>query len=235
MKSGGNNKCKHFAFQNLWAVFKSYPFYNECDDLDNYVFILINIKNYDNYNKPHRNESDTIYEIKPLFNILKIVERKDTSEDLNINQRINLLIGKNVSEIDVHGSQEIYDFRKRIADLHLEIENNRSNYTEEEKFNYFYPLRLNNNVTMINLIKQQLKDKFIVVLKYENHSQFTICVPYNILPENLLNVALNKMSRTMIKRISTTNDYILKVWDRDEYIFGNHSLINFAYIQVISN
>lgn len=167
---------------------------------------------------------------------MKIVERKDTSEDLNINQRINSLIGKNDSEIDFHGSQEIYDFRKRIADLHIHIENNRLNYTEEEKFNYFYPLRLNNNTTMINLIKKQLKtENFIVVLKYENHSQFTICVPYNILPENLLNVALTKMSRAMIKRFSSTNDYILKVWDREEYIFGSHSLISFVYIQVINN
>lgn len=221
----------------MWGVFKSYPFYNESEDLDNYVFIIINFKNYDNYDKPHSNESDKIYEIKPLFNILKIVERKDTSEDLNINQRINSLIGKNVSEIDSHGSQEVYDFRKRISDLHTHIENNRLNYTEEEKFNYFYPLRLNNNTTMINLIKKQLKaENFIVVLKYENHSQFTICVPYNILPENLLNVALNKMrSRSMIKRISNTNDYILKVWEREEYIFGNNSLINFVYIQVIQN
>lgn len=201
--------------------------------MDNYVFIIINFKNYE---KPHCNESDKISEIKPLFNILKIVEKKDTCEDFNVNQRINSLIGKNVSEFMEHGSQEVVDFKRRIDDLHLQIENDRIAYTEEEKLNYFYPLRLNNNSTMINLIKKQLKaDNFIVVVKYENHSQhsqFTICVPYNILPENLLSVALNKMNRAMIKRISNINDYILKVWDREEFIFGNHSLINFVYIQV---
>lgn len=60
---------------------------------------------------------------------------------------------------------------------------------------------------------------------------FKFNVPFKIKPDKLLELIFNKKSARLNIKGEKPSDFILKVCGQDEYLVGNHEIIEFQYIQ----
>lgn len=61
-------------------------------------------------------------------------------------------------------------------------------------------------------------------------------MPVSLTPRQHIEGILRKMENSLNVRGEQAEDYVLKVCGREEYIFGDHPLIQFLYIQeMLSN
>ena len=186
------------------------------------------------------NESKRLSDIQPYFCVIRLSEKtKSTvlSSDDELCKVIGLLIGRCVNDFRCLKNLEVNDFRYKMSMLSENIEKERNKMSWNEKLMYQNPPRLSkmpNIVKIPNGIKGRLQtETFLINVKLENdETSFSFCVPYKISPHKLLDVVLSKMARTMNQKGDRSNDFILKVFGRDEYLFGDYPLIQFIYIQV---
>lgn len=106
--------------------------------------------------------------------------------------------------------------------------------TLKEKILYQYPPKLANTDEIPHTVKQVLdtQDMFLIVAKLSNDEiTVTLKVSCFLNPQELMDEIMLKM-QTKIKNFRRRiHDYILKICGQEEYIFGDHPLIQFIYIQ----
>jgi phosphatidylinositol-4,5-bisphosphate 3-kinase catalytic subunit alpha/beta/delta len=116
-----------------------------------------------------------------------------------------------------------------------EISHNRGKMSLLEKITYQFPPRLSKLEEMPETVRGRLRnDHFVIVTKFHSFLDvsFTFNVPSHTTPRKLLEMILAKMELTkMTEKHKRPSDYILKVCGQDEYLFGEHKLIQFLYIQ----
>ncbi|ALC46695.1 Pi3K92E [Drosophila busckii] len=186
--------------------------------------------------EPCIDETKRLSEVQPYFGLLRLGERSDASSlssDYELNKMVNTIIGKSFDHENAQGTQEVDDFRRRTTIICDAIEIERSKYSWKQRLLYEHPLRLANAATMPELIRQRHPtSNFLIAVKIENdQSTFTLSVLEHDTPLTLILNTLQKMSRSQMKMNDRANDYILKVSGRDEYLIGDHPLIQFLYIQ----
>ncbi|XP_030370722.1 phosphatidylinositol 4,5-bisphosphate 3-kinase catalytic subunit delta isoform [Scaptodrosophila lebanonensis] len=186
--------------------------------------------------EPYIDETKRLCEVQPYFCLLCLGERTDAStlsSDYELTKMVNTMIGKPFDHQNAKVTPEIDDFRQKMSHISEEIEEERLQYTWQQHLLYEHPLRLSTSAEMPNPIRQQHPNSaFLIVVKNENdHSTFTLSVLESDTPHSLIESALQKMNRSQMKINDRASDYILKVSGRDEYLFGDHPLIQFLYIQ----
>lgn len=112
-----------------------------------------------------------------------------------------------------------------------DVAQERQNYSWQKKLYYQFPPRLcpKSKIFPDTLLQ---KKHINITTKFENNEiSFTFNVPAMIKPDELLDMILTKRSNILNIRNERCNDYVLKVCGQDEYLVGNHHLIQFQYIQ----
>lgn len=126
------------------------------------------------------------------------------------------------------------DFRYKINLLGEDISSKRSTMSLKDKILYQYPPKLANSDEIPHTVKQVLEQgkEFLIVAKlWPEDISVTLKVACDINPKKLMVEIMSKIS-TKIKNFKrNTKDYILKICGQEEYIFGDHPLIQFLYIQ----
>ncbi|KAL7729993.1 hypothetical protein ACLKA6_009290 [Drosophila palustris] len=186
--------------------------------------------------EPYTDETKRLNEVQPYFGLLSLGERTDTSSfssDYELTKMVSDIIGKSFDHQSTQGTPEVDHFRRKVTLICDNIKLERSNYTWQQRLLYEHPLRLANSTSMPELIRQRHPTSaFLIVVKNENdQSTFTLSVLENDTPLILIENTLQKMNRSQMKMNDRATDYILKVSGRDEYLFGDHPLIQFLYIQ----
>ncbi|EDV91090.1 phosphatidylinositol 4,5-bisphosphate 3-kinase catalytic subunit delta isoform [Drosophila grimshawi] len=184
----------------------------------------------------YTDETKRLIEVQPYFGLLNLGERTDTttfSSDYELTKMISDIIGKSFDHQNSHGTPEVEYFRSKVNVICDGIKVERTKYSWQQRLLYEHPLRLGNSTLMPELIRQRHPTSaFLITVKNENDlSAFTLSVLEHDTPLSLIESTLQKMYRSQIKINDRANDYILKVSGRDEYLFGDHPLIQFLYIQ----
>lgn len=127
------------------------------------------------------------------------------------------------------------DFRFQIGELGECIASRRSKMTRKEKILYQYPPKLANTTELPYAVKPVLREnnEFQIVAKLpnENISTITLQVSCLLYPTQLLEQIIIKKQSKLKNYRGKIDDYILKICGQEEYIFGEHPLIQFLYIQ----
>jgi phosphatidylinositol-4,5-bisphosphate 3-kinase len=121
-------------------------------------------------------------------------------------------------------------FRFKMRKLGDEIAQKRSKYTWLEKLYYQFPPRLcpKNKILPETWNHRKIK----IATRFENNeNSFTFSVSPLIKPNKLLEMILVKKANILNIRNERCNDYVLKVCGQDEYLVGDHHIIQFQYIQ----
>ncbi|XP_034485967.1 phosphatidylinositol 4,5-bisphosphate 3-kinase catalytic subunit delta isoform isoform X2 [Drosophila innubila] len=186
--------------------------------------------------EPYTDETKRLIDVQPYFGLLSLGDRMETSSfssDYELTKMVSDIIGKSFDHQSTQITPEVDHFRRKVTVICDNIKMERSKYSWQQRLLYEHPLRLANSTAMPELIRQRHPTSaFLIVVKNENdQSTFTLSVLEHDTPYTLIENTLQKMNRSQMKMNDRANDYILKVSGRDEYLFGDHPLIQFLYIQ----
>lgn len=228
--------------EDLWDEATNYPLYGKLHDMSVYVFTHINsTAELEVLN----DETRRLCDIKPSGAVLIISECRTNSIDHSINIQIGHLIGKRLQEFDALNSPEINDFRFKMRKLGDELAEERTKLTWQEKLQYQFPARLNpGNYVMSDVLNagrhiniaskfEHATDKNSSTTNEKDvmHSSFTFNVSPDIRPAKLLEMIVYKRATTLNIKNERPTDYVLKICGQDEFLVGDHPIIEFQYIQ----
>ncbi|XP_041977720.1 phosphatidylinositol 4,5-bisphosphate 3-kinase catalytic subunit delta isoform [Aricia agestis] len=220
--------------EELWDLAAKLPLFGMLHEMSGYVFQFINSlavpEEVDDENKRVR-------DIRPVFGVLIIIERSiERPGEHLLNNQISHLIGKGLNEFDSLRSSEVNDFRVRMRYLAEESLIKRMQSTRLEKLRYHCPPRLADRPTVPKTLISHLNNNnnFILNTKVPN-TEFTFSsnVHVNITPQQHIETILRKKANSLNMRGENPRNYVLKVCGREEYLLGDHPLIQYLYIQEI--
>lgn len=179
-------------------------------------------------------ETMRICDVKPFFCVFKVRERKRSTDNL-LKQQISGLIG--TTDEFKTTNPELADFRHKLNLLGERISRERQKMSWVEKLLYQYPPRIATTHDIPLTISQGWREeKFVLVAKFEDvepEVAFTFSIAPNQTPDDIIGMILTKKALTMNKRFQPerSRDFILKVCGQDEYLYGDHAIVRFLYIQ----
>ncbi|XP_039747137.1 phosphatidylinositol 4,5-bisphosphate 3-kinase catalytic subunit delta isoform [Pararge aegeria] len=217
--------------EELWDLAMKQPLFGMLREMSGYVFQFINSlavpEEVDDENKRLR-------DIKPALGVLMIIERSIQRPGENLlNTQISHLIGKGLNEFDNLRSSEVNDFRMRMRYLAEESLLKRAQSTQLERLRYHCPPRLADLHTVPTSLHSHLNNNcFILVTKVaKTEFSFTSNVSVSLTPQQHIETILRKKANSLNMRGENPRNYVLKVCGREEYLLGDHPLIQFLYIQ----
>ncbi|RZB77474.1 phosphatidylinositol 4,5-bisphosphate 3-kinase catalytic subunit delta isoform, partial [Asbolus verrucosus] len=211
----------------LWDEATKYPLHGKLHDMSVYVFTCINSMAE---REELHDESRRICDVKPTCAVLKI-ECLGNEPDNKVNVQIGHLIGRSVKEFDELNNPEINDFRFKMKKLGDDLAQNRTKYSWQEKLYYQFPPRLCRESKIFPETLRKKKN-IKITTKFENNEiSFTFNVSPVIKPNQLLEMILAKKANILNIRNERSSDYVLKVCGQDEYLVGDHHIIQFQYVQ----
>lgn len=212
---------------DVWEEAERYPLYCHLGDKSMYYFSAIS--GTSNNCCELNDESKRLFEVQPLFCMFRFVEKQVSVNNKLINN-ITTLLGKTLSEKTLK-NPEVNDFRTKMSYLGEEFANKRAAMNRMERIAYQYPPKLVTNVVLPELVKKRIVNGDFCVVAKSADMQVTVKIPCKATPDEVIKRILEKKQISANTRNENSNDFILKVCGREEYMFGDHPIINFQYVQ----
>lgn len=212
----------------LWRELVRYPLCARLKREDSYCFVFVNRLGE---KEEILDESQNLNDVRPFWPVLKLVEKRGDKTSKTMDRRVNTLIGKGPHKLDSFQPAEMEHFRRKMTDLCQGINTTRRGQTAMEKFQWRHPLRLRNSPQVPKQLESRLENNCIVIDVGLQESG--VCTKLKLsaeaYPEEAVRMLLTK--RPMIGSLSgTQDDYILKVYGLDEFIYGDYPLVQFKYV-----
>ncbi|XP_071070646.1 phosphatidylinositol 4,5-bisphosphate 3-kinase catalytic subunit beta isoform isoform X3 [Dasypus novemcinctus] len=214
--------------QMLWKQVHNYPMFNLLMEIDTYMFACVNqTAVYEEL----EDETRRLCDVRPFLPVLKLVTRScDPGEKLD--SKIGVLIGKGLHEFDALKDPEVNEFRRKMRTLSEEKVQSLVGLSWMDWLKQTYPPEHEPSI-LENLEDKLYGGKLIVAVHFENcQDVFSFQVSPNMNPIKINELAIQKRLTIHGKEDEVSPyDYVLQVSGRVEYVFGDHPLIQFKYIQ----
>ncbi|XP_062699657.1 phosphatidylinositol 4,5-bisphosphate 3-kinase catalytic subunit beta isoform-like [Aedes albopictus] len=193
-----------------------------------YFFSTISSANNNSYEL--NDETKRLIDIQPVFCMFRFVEKQVSVNNKLINNITNLL-GKTLSEKTLK-NPEVNDFRTKMSYLCEDIANKRATMNRMQRIAYQYPPKLVSCEHIPEVVKKRMINggDFCVVAKCSDIA-VTVKIPCTATPSEVIKRILDKKPMLANTRNENSSEFILKVCGREEYLFGDHPIINFQYVQ----
>lgn len=186
-------------------------------------------------NQEITDEQRRLCDVQPYFCLLQVIAKKKTTDN-QLDKHITELIGKPVQDFQLLNNPEVNDFRYKIAVLTEQIATERTHMTLSQKLTYQFPPRLADSAhAPDNTLEYIRNHEILLMARYEGDDteqllgqSITVKVPVDASPTEVLNILFRKSA---FKRKREDTGYILKVYGRDEYVYGDYPIIQFLYVQ----
>lgn len=212
---------------DVWEEAERYPLYCHLGDKSMYYFSAMSATS--NGFCELNDESKRLFEVQPLFCMFRLVEKQVSVNNKLINN-ITTLLGKTLSEKTLK-NPEVNDFRTKMSYLGEEIANKRAAMNRMERIAYQYPPKLVTTNVLPELVKKRIVNGDFCVVAKSADMQVTVKIPCKATPDEVMKRILEKKQISANTRNENSSDFILKVCGREEYMFGDHPIINFQYVQ----
>lgn len=228
----------------IWQEAKSYPYYENLKQSDNYVFVSVTqeAKSTEYYDYSKR-----ICDLKLFHLFFKLVEIEGDLEEKLIDSDIGKTIGLYVNEIEQIKDNELIEFRFELFKLIKTTLSNQKTLIESVYTPYleidpsFLEVSLNSTLNSFNLFsfsnienEPKIQMDIFVIETNQPEAVYNINVPFSWTPEaiiiEIIKVKLKKLGQSeeqikeIIKRYK--DSYLLNICGCDEIIFGNVNKIS---------
>ncbi|CAI9730975.1 phosphatidylinositol 4,5-bisphosphate 3-kinase catalytic subunit beta isoform-like isoform X2 [Octopus vulgaris] len=218
--------------QDLWLEASKQPLYFLLRSYEEYAFQFIN-------NQGKREEvlweSQSLSEIQLCATFLKLIEKELNNErHYSLDRRINSLISIPSYELTDLQSSEVENFRVRIKAYCDKIVLERDHLGWDERIKYCFPPRLCKEELRANMVEklntEKLNEGYFSIEISRGKKVVKEEVLCNFYPKQLVSDLVKRRPKELgLKDLDATN-YLLKVSGLDEYLYGNHALIDFKFI-----
>ncbi|XP_035787665.1 phosphatidylinositol 4,5-bisphosphate 3-kinase catalytic subunit delta isoform-like [Anopheles albimanus] len=209
----------------VWELAERYPLYSHLGDKDTYCFSTVSAGGSSGQVQQD-DESKQLVDLQPLFGIFGFMKKKTVSVNSQLMSSISTLLGTTLSEKTLN-NPEVNDFRSKMGRVEEEIASQRAAMTRKERIAYQYPVKLAPSVPEPIA---QLETFCVVAISAD--IKVTVKVKSTASPEEVLKRIFEKKQFSVVKsRNESSSDYMLKVCGREEYIYGEHQINRFQYVQ----
>ncbi|XP_065842115.1 phosphatidylinositol 4,5-bisphosphate 3-kinase catalytic subunit delta isoform-like [Oscarella lobularis] len=216
----------------LWKMAREMPLYHRLLEPGRYSFVFINASS-----EQEEIVDEDLYlgDVRPFGSLFKLAERKGDREEKLQSAKISMLIGKGLFEFTSMEKEnvEIREFRKTMADVCARAVKER-NETAARRALYRFPPDVEASEELPAHVRANLDQNstylFMVYLKQSQ--RFTFSISVEATPLSLVALTLQKKARTtQNKSREHTDDYVLKVVGRRDYLLAEHPLGMYRYIR----
>ncbi|CAH2246595.1 phosphatidylinositol 4,5-bisphosphate 3-kinase catalytic subunit beta isoform [Pelobates cultripes] len=215
--------------QLLWKHAQSYPLYHLLLEMDSYMFECVN---QTAVHEELEDETRRLCDVRPFLPVLKLVSRSCNPAE-KLDSRIGVLIGKGLQEFDALNDNEVKEFRSKMRKISEDKVQSLLGLTWMEWLKCTFPPELE------PCIQENIQDKLysgnlVVSIHFDScQDVFSFQVSPNMTPTKVNELAIRKRLTIHGREEEEVDpeDYVLQVSGRQEYVFGDHPLIQFQYIK----
>ncbi|RXM30673.1 Phosphatidylinositol 4,5-bisphosphate 3-kinase catalytic subunit beta isoform [Acipenser ruthenus] len=204
----------------LWKQAQSYPLFTFLGQMEAYMFECVNQAAV---HEELEDESRRLCDVRPFLPALKLVTRNCGRAEKLLDSKIGVLISKGLHELDALQDPEVKEFRAKM----LRISEEWMEWLQCS----FCPL-LEPSVPD-NILDKLHGGQIVIAVRFDNSQIVSLKVSPHTSPSALTEQALRKWLTTHGKEEeeANSNNFVLRVSGRLEYLFGDHPLIQFKYIR----
>lgn len=215
--------------KSLWREVEKYPLHGKLKSEDSYCFMFVNKLAE---KEEILDESQNLNDVRPFWPVLKLLEKKGDKNSKTLERSVNNLIGKGPQKLDSFQPAEIDFFRKKMTEMCQEITTARRGQTAMDKFQWRHPIRLRSSPQIPKQLEGRLSNGCIVI---DVGIQDTgICTKLKLdaqlHPLEAVEMLLTKRSSVTCETQGDKDDFVLKVFGLDEFVYGPYPLIQFKYV-----
>ncbi|RXN00530.1 Phosphatidylinositol 4,5-bisphosphate 3-kinase catalytic subunit beta isoform [Acipenser ruthenus] len=204
----------------LWKQAQSYPLFTFLGQMEAYMFECVN---QTAVHEELEDETRRLCDVRPFLPALKLVTRNCGRAEKLLDSKIGVLISKGLHELDALQDPEVKEFRAKM----LRISEEWMEWLQCS----FCPL-LEPSVPD-NILDKLHGGQIVIAVRFDNSQIVSLKVSPHTSPSALTEQALRKWLTTHGKEEeeANSNNFVLRVSGRLEYLFGDHPLIQFKYIR----
>ncbi|KAG8445461.1 hypothetical protein GDO86_010297 [Hymenochirus boettgeri] len=215
--------------QLLWKHAQNYPLFHLLLEIDSYMFQCVN---QTAVHEELEDETRRLCDVRPFLPVLKLVSRTCNPAE-KLDSKIGVLIGKGLHEFDSLEDNEVKEFRSKMRKISEEKIQSMIGLTWLEWLKCTFPPELEPPLQE-NIQGKLYGGNIVVAIHFDNcQDVFSFQVSPNMAPLKLNELAIRKRLTIHGRDYEEvdTDDYVLQVNGRLEYVFGDHPLIQFQYIR----
>eukprot|EP00043_Microstomoeca_roanoka_P011821 m.111667 g.111667 ORF g.111667 m.111667 type:complete len:1032 (-) comp15307_c1_seq1:217-3312(-) len=212
----------------IWKEAARLPFYAELKDPNGYSIQYVN----------HNGELTEVEDEQPLVNIqaydklIKLAERKGSKEEQKYNVRVGNLISKHLSDFDSMRDPEVAAFRRNIHSVCHDVALSRDRAGREGYAIHRFPPSI-----VLTPLPKHLKNKlqkssvFLCKIRLNDAQESTVKCDVNFTPTDFIASVIRAKHVGQLMGSDKPEDYVLKVFGREEYLLGNHKMHQYKYVR----
>lgn len=227
----------------LWKEAKKYPLFYCLMDPSSYIFISIN---QDAEREEFYDETRRICDLRLFQPLLKLVEPMGNKEEKILNAKLSIAIGMPVNDFTEMKDLEVLTFRRSVMHACKSVVEEREVQGIHGLAMYVYPPDIHSSPKLPNHIMQIIKKAqcqimicIWIVTSNHDRSKFTMKVPYNAEPNDVIVESIRRKIRTMNMSAEQQErcisahlaSYVLKVCGYEEYMLGAYPICQYKYIR----
>lgn len=219
--------------EELWEEARKYPLQGLLKEQSSYNFMCVNCMAE---RETLIDESRRLCDVKPFYNLLKVVEREGDKAEETLNTKIGQLIGKGLHDFDSLKSLEVNEFRWRMKDMVSAISREREDTSTLDRIKQQYPCDMAESDDLPAYLAPKLRDGVMQVnIQLENmETCFSFSIAHTSTPFQLTTMALQRNAH-LLGQYPIDEDigcgHVLKVSGRQEYLIGDFPLSRFLYVR----
>lgn len=227
----------------LWAKARNFPLYEKLLDPASYIFVSIT---QDARKEEFYDETRRLCGLRLFQPILKVVEPEGNREEKMLNYEIGMTIGIPVNEFNEMKDLEVMTFRRNILNICKVAIKERERHGKASQALYAYPPDLESSPLLPSHLLAKIREMrndvvfcIWVVSEDGSRSKFSVKVPHDARPINVIAETIRRRSRMMgiskehaercIEEYSDT--YALKVCGCDLFLLEEHPLSQYKYVR----
>lgn len=219
--------------EELWEEARKFPLQGLLKEQSLYHFKCVNAMAEQ---ETLIDESRRLCDIKPFYNLLKVVEREGDKAEETFNTKIGHLIGKGLHDFDSLKSLEVNEFRWRMKLMVANVNREMQGASTLEKIKQHYPCGMGESDELPLYLAPKLRDGIMKVeIRLDNtETCFCFSIAHSTTPSQLLTMALQRNAQILGHypiEADIASGYVLKASGRQEYLIGEYPLSRFLYVR----
>ncbi|KAK6483810.1 phosphatidylinositol 4,5-bisphosphate 3-kinase catalytic subunit beta isoform isoform X1 [Huso huso] len=213
----------------LWKQAQSYPLFTFLGQMEAYMFECVN---QTAVHEELEDETRRLCDVRPFLPALKLVTRNCGRAEKLLDSKIGVLISKGLHELDALQDPEVKEFRAKMLRISEEKMQKLQLLTWMEWLQCSFCPLLEPSVPD-NILDKLHGGQIVIAVRFDNSQIVSLKVSPHTSPSALTEQAVRKWLTTHGKEEeeANSNNFVLRVSGRLEYLFGDHPLIQFKYIR----
>ncbi|MBN3272232.1 PK3CB kinase, partial [Polyodon spathula] len=213
----------------LWKQAQSYPLFTFLGQMEAYMFECVN---QTAVHEELEDETRRLCDVRPFLPALKLVTRNCGRAEKLLDSKIGVLISKGLHELDALQDPEVKEFRAKMIRISEEKMQKLQLLTWMEWLQCSFCPLLEPSVPD-SILDKLHGGQIVIAVRFDNSQVEHLKVSPHTSPSTLTEQAVRKWLTTHGKEEEegNSNNFVLRVSGRLEYLFGDHPLIQFKYIR----